>query len=180
MRAAVCTSPPVEAPHGLPSCRDLENEKSASYISLILSYIPVFVVSELFFSKRFAHIPRTYVYIYACHRLCVNFVDVSHLFSRNLRRKGVSHFFSGKFPRPCAMYVRLLQAPSFFLLLTILIMVFHQRWSLQLCNRRSCCCCCWGGGGLRQFFYSLYICEHVLFVLQSIFVVVCTFHTHLI
>ena len=91
------------------------------------SYIPVFVVSELFFSKRFAHIPRTYVYIYACHRLCVNFVDVSHLFSRNLRRKGVSHFFSGKFPRPCAMYVRLLQAPSFFLLLTILIMVFHQR-----------------------------------------------------
>ena len=46
-------------------------------ISLILSYIPVFVVSELFFSKRFAHIPRTYVYIYACLRL---FVDVSHLF----------------------------------------------------------------------------------------------------
>ena len=35
MRAAVCTSPPVEAPHGHPSCRDLENEKSASYISLI-------------------------------------------------------------------------------------------------------------------------------------------------
>ena len=103
-------------------------------ISLILSYIPVFVVSELFFSKRFETFRPYTPCIYACHRLFVNFVDVSHLFSRRLRRKGVSHFFSGKFHtffseicRPCAMYVRLLQAPSSFLLLTILIMVFHQR-----------------------------------------------------
>ena len=108
--------------------------KTKNQVSLILSYIPVFVVSELFFSKRFETFRPNTPCIYACHRLFVNFVDVSHLFSRRLRRKGVSHFFSGKFhtffseiSRPCAMYVRLLQAPSFFLLLTILIMVFHQR-----------------------------------------------------
>ena len=127
--------PPCGGPPWPPLLPGPRKRKISLILSLILSYIPVFVVSELFFSKRFAHIPRTYVYIYACHRLCVNFVDVSHLFSRNLRRKGVSHFFSGKFPRPCAMYVRQVQAPSFFLLLTILIMVFHQRNSLriQLC-----------------------------------------------
>ena len=27
MRASVCASPPVEAPHGPPSCQDLENKK---------------------------------------------------------------------------------------------------------------------------------------------------------
>ena len=55
-------------------------------------------------------------YIYACHRLSINFVYVSHLFSRG---KGVSRFFLGNFChtfseifRPCAMYIR--QPPSFF------------------------------------------------------------------
>ena len=67
----------------------------------------------------------TYVRIHIC--LPQAFCGRVTFVSRNLRRKGVSHFFSGKFPRPCAIYVRLLQAPSFFLLLTILIVVFHQR-----------------------------------------------------
>ena len=47
----------------------------------------------------------TYVRIHIC--LPQAFCGRVTFVSRNLRRKGVSHFFSGKFPRPCAMYVRL-------------------------------------------------------------------------
>ena len=82
------------------------------------------------------------------------------------------------------MYVRLLQAPSFFFAFDYfdygfspkMIITTLQSSKLLLLLRGGGV----GGGELRQFFYSLYICEHVLFVLQSIFVVVCTFHTHLI
>ena len=41
--------------------------------------------------------------------------------------------FSRKFLAMCYVYTS--SPPSFFLLLTILIMVFHQRYSLQLCCR---------------------------------------------
>ena len=80
-------------------------------------------------------------------------------------------------------YVYTSSPPSFFLLLTILIMVFHKdtlyNFAVDGYNSKLLLLLR-GGKGLRLFFYSLYICEHVLFVLQSIFVVVCTFHTHLI
>ena len=65
----------------------------------------------------------TYVRIHIC--LPQAFCGRVTFVSRNLRRKGVSHFFSKKFLWPCATYIR--QPPSFLLLLTILIMVFHKR-----------------------------------------------------
>ena len=62
-------------------------------------------------------------YIYACHRLSSNVVYVSHLFSRE---KGDVTLFSQKF---LGHVLRIYACRVFFFLLTILIMVFHQRWS---------------------------------------------------
>ena len=54
MRAAVCASPPVEAPHGLLSCRDLEKQKISGCRT------PRFCPVRIIFSKRFAHVPLAY------------------------------------------------------------------------------------------------------------------------
>ena len=84
-----CGGPPW--PPLLPGPRKTKNQPHTS-----ASYTTRFCRVRIIFFETFRPCV-TYICKYACHRLCVNFVDVSHLFSRNLRRKGVSHFFSGKF-----------------------------------------------------------------------------------
>ena len=155
-----------------------------------VSYIPVFVVSELFFSKHFETFRPYTPCIYACHRLWVNFVDVSHLFSRKLRRKGTCAchtffseisvtFFSRKF---LGHVLRSTPATGseFFFAFDYFDYGFSPKMIITTLQSSKLLLLLLLRGELRQFFYSLYICEHVLFVLQSIFVVVCTFHTHLV
>ena len=116
MRASVCASPPVEAPHGLPSCQDLENKK----ISLPSCHTPRFCRVRIIVLKRFAHVLRTYtpatgfeLILFSCHT-CF------------LGKKGMSHFFLGNFQAMCYVCTPV-TGSEFFFLLTILIMVFHQR-----------------------------------------------------
>ena len=70
MRAAECASPPVEAPHGLPSCRDLENEKSASYSHTypFLSCQNYFFrnVSPIYHVRTYTYMPAT-GFLWTCH-----------------------------------------------------------------------------------------------------------------
>ena len=70
VRAAVCASPPVEAPHGLPSCRDLENEKSASYSHTypFLSCQNYFFrnVSPIYHLRTYTYMPAT-GFLWTCH-----------------------------------------------------------------------------------------------------------------
>ena len=121
-------------------------------------------------------------YIHACHRLWVNFENVSHLFSRKLRRKGdkgseCHTFFSEISSHVLRIYVF---ASEFFFAFDYFDYGFSPKMIITTLQSSKLLLLLLRGGELRQFFYSLYICEHVLFVLQSIFVVVCTFHTHLV
>ena len=91
VRGWVC-EPPCGGPPWPPLLPGPRKQKIRGVVGVVG---PDFCRVRIIIGKTF----RPYApYIQACHRLWVNFVDGSHLFSRKLRRKGLmSHFFLGNF-----------------------------------------------------------------------------------